>query len=125
DPDQPTNPEKPGTDVKVPADITLTKVADKKTVHVGDIVTYTIEAKNGKAGGVWNGTIKDPLPANVELVSGSTELNGKALADKDVWSKGQLTVSPVTVKAGETATVTFQVKVLEGALNSTVENIAI
>ncbi|WP_176474140.1 hypothetical protein, partial [Niallia circulans] len=54
----------------------------------------------------------------------STTLNGKALADKDVWSKGQLTVSPVTVKAGETATVTFQVKVLEGALNSTVENIA-
>ncbi|MFP3723553.1 isopeptide-forming domain-containing fimbrial protein, partial [Niallia circulans] len=72
DPDQPTDPEKPGTDVKVPADITLTKAADKKTVHVGDTVTYTIEAKNGKAGGVWNGTIKDPLPANVELVSGST-----------------------------------------------------
>ncbi|WP_217451429.1 isopeptide-forming domain-containing fimbrial protein [Metabacillus niabensis] len=124
DPDQPNEPQKPGTDVKVPADITLSKVADKKTVHVGDIVTYTIEAKNAETGGVWNGTIEDPLPANVELVSGSTTLNGKALADEDVWSEGQLTVSPVTVKAGETATVTFQVKVLEGALNSTVENIA-
>jgi len=124
DPEQPSEPQNPGTDVKVPADITLSKVADKKVVHVGDIVTYTIEAKNSEAGGVWNGTIEDPLPANVELVSGSTMLNGKALADEDVWSEGQLTVSPVTVKAGETATITFQVKVLEGALNSTVENIA-
>ncbi|WP_174879675.1 isopeptide-forming domain-containing fimbrial protein, partial [Metabacillus niabensis] len=124
DPEQPSEPQDPGTEVKVPADITLTKVADKKTVHVGDIVTYTIEAKNAETGGVWNGTIEDPLPANVELVSGSTTLNGAALADEDVWSEGQLAVSPVTVKAGETATITFQVKVLESALNSTVENIA-
>lgn len=43
---------------------------------------------------------KIQLPANVELVSGSTTLNGEALTNKDVWNKGQLTVSPVTLQAG-------------------------
>ncbi|MBD8028710.1 DUF11 domain-containing protein, partial [Ureibacillus sp. Re31] len=124
EPDSPGEPQKPGTDVKVPADITLSKVADKKIVHVGDVITYTIEAKNGETAGIWNGTIQDELSESVELVSGSTKLNGDALADKDVWSEGQLTVQPVTLKAGETATITFQVKVLESALNTTVENIA-
>ncbi|MBD8028717.1 DUF11 domain-containing protein, partial [Ureibacillus sp. Re31] len=124
EPDQPAKPQNPGTEVKVPADITLSKVADKESVHVGDVITYTIEAKNGKTGGVWNGTIQDQLSESVQLVSGSTKLNGQALADEDVWSKGLLNVQPVTLKAGETATITFQVKVLESALNTTVKNIA-
>ncbi|NRG34245.1 isopeptide-forming domain-containing fimbrial protein, partial [Niallia circulans] len=118
-------PDEPTKEVEInTSDMKLSKVADKKVVHVGDIVTYTIEAENAETGAVWNGTIKDKLPANVELVSGSTELDGKALADKDVWNEGQLTVTPVTVKAGDKATITFQVKVLESALNTTVENIA-
>ncbi|MBD8028699.1 DUF11 domain-containing protein, partial [Ureibacillus sp. Re31] len=118
-------PDKPTAEVDVKtSEIELTKDADKQFVHVGDNITYTIKAINAESAATWNGTIQDTLPANVELVSGTTTLNGDALADEDVWSEGQLTVEPVTVKAGETATITFQVKVLEGALNTNIENIA-
>ncbi|WP_299632753.1 isopeptide-forming domain-containing fimbrial protein, partial [Priestia megaterium] len=57
-------------------------------------------------------------------VAGSTQLNGEALEDADIWNEGKLRISEVEVKAGETATIMFQVEVLESALNTTVENIA-
>ncbi|WP_400194524.1 isopeptide-forming domain-containing fimbrial protein [Lysinibacillus telephonicus] len=125
DPDQSIVPQHPETEIYVPAAIQLTKTVDQEVAHVGDIVTYTIEVKNGEAGGVWNGVIEDQLSAHLELVANSTKMNGEALDHSDVWSNGQLTINPVTLKAGEKVTVTFQAKILGSALNKTVENIAV
>ncbi|MFL1995443.1 hypothetical protein VYF65_000876 [Lysinibacillus irui] len=38
---------------------------------------------------------------------------------------GELIIQPVVLKAGETATIKFRVKVLPSALNATIESIAI
>ncbi|NAZ09353.1 isopeptide-forming domain-containing fimbrial protein, partial [Agaribacter marinus] len=109
DPNEPETPTPPETTVDVPADITLTKAAEQETAYVGDVFAYTIEATNGDTGGVWNGTIEDTLPVGLELVAGSTQLNGEALEDADIWNEGKLRISEVEVKAGETATIMFQV----------------
>lgn len=106
------------------ADMTFKKDVSHKKAYVGDTLTYTLEAKNSTTGGIWNGTITDTLPSGLTLVPGSTMLNGKVLMDGDVWSGTNLTVSNVTVKSGETATVTFQVVVDASALSSKIKNIA-
>ncbi|GIN94131.1 cell surface protein [Siminovitchia terrae] len=106
------------------ADMTLEKTVDHDTAYVGDTLTYTLTASNSSTGGAWNGTIADNLPEGVELVSGTTQLNGTALADDDVWTDSQLSVQDVALKAGEKATVTFQVKVLDSVVNETISNVA-
>ncbi|PKR82399.1 isopeptide-forming domain-containing fimbrial protein, partial [Heyndrickxia camelliae] len=106
------------------ADITFEKTVDHNTAFVGDTVTYTLKVSNGSTGGAWNGIIADNLPEGLELVSGTTQLNGKTLSDNDVWTDSQLSVKDVALKAGETATVTFQAKVLDSVLNQTISNVA-
>ncbi|PXW83654.1 putative repeat protein (TIGR01451 family)/fimbrial isopeptide formation D2 family protein, partial [Pseudogracilibacillus auburnensis] len=122
-----TDPQNPTAEFVVEpgnADMTLEKMVDHDKAYVGDILTYTVKASNSSTGGAWNGTIADNLPEGLELVSGTTQLNETVLADEDVWTDSQLSVQDVALKAGETATVIFQVKVLDSVLNETIINVA-
>ena len=69
-----------------------------KTVYPGELITYSFVLKNSGTG---KGTINitDTLPSNTEYVSGAYTVDGTQLS----WS--------VTVKAGETKTVSYTVKV--------------
>ncbi|HIB3689819.1 TPA: lectin-like domain-containing protein, partial [Enterococcus faecalis] len=79
--------------------IEIKKSVDKETAKVGDELTYTITAKNSGEGN-WNGTITDKIPTEyVNLVSGTTTVNGEKVEDNDVWKDNVLNVKQ-TIKAG-------------------------
>ncbi|MDR0921974.1 MAG: DUF11 domain-containing protein [Lactobacillales bacterium] len=125
EPDEPSEPNHPQTEVELPPEVTSTKEVDKEKAYVGDTLTYSIHVKNKEDAGTWFGTIEDTLPAGTELVKGSTTLNGESLEDEEVWEEEKLIVTPVELEGGEEVTVTFQVKVLESALNTIVKNTAL
>ncbi len=82
-------------------DITAEKTVSHsagKTVYPGEIITYSFVLKNNGTG---KGTIDitDTIPSNTEYVSGADKVEGNTL----FWS--------ISVKAGETKTVNYTVKV--------------
>ncbi len=87
-------------------------------------VTYTITAKNSGNGDWENGTITDKIPTEyVNLVSGTTTVNGEKVEDNDVWKDNVLNVKQ-TIKAGESVTITFKVKTIKAAEGQTIANVA-
>ena len=107
--DDPNVPPTPPAETKVPK-VELTKTADKANAKVGEEITYTITAKNSGNGDWENGTITDKIPTEyVNLVSGTTTVNGEKVEDNNVWKDNVLNVKQ-TIKAGESVTITFKVK---------------
>ena len=103
--------------------VEVKKSVDKETAKVGDELTYTITAKNSGEGN-WNGTITDKIPMEyVNLVSGTTTVNGEKVEDNDVWKDNVLNVKQ-TIKAGESVTITFKVKTIKAAEGQTIANVA-
>ncbi|MDV2914348.1 MucBP domain-containing protein, partial [Enterococcus faecalis] len=103
--------------------VEVKKSVDKETAKVGDELTYTITAKNSGEGN-WNGTITDKIPTEyVNLVSGTTTVNGEKVEDNDVWKDNVLNVKQ-TIKAGESVTITFKVKTIKAAEGQTIANVA-
>ncbi|HHW4746524.1 TPA: isopeptide-forming domain-containing fimbrial protein, partial [Enterococcus faecalis] len=107
-------PPTPPAETKVPK-VELTKTADKANAKVGEEITYTITAKNSGNGYWENGTITDKIPTEyVNLISGTTVVNGEKVEDNEVWKDNVLNVKQ-TIKAGESVTITFKVKTIKGA----------
>ena len=104
-------PYEPKKDVSItqPGGTVITD-GDGKVVQVGDILTYTIEAKNilPHAADI---TVTDYIPQGTEFVSGSA---GAGIVPD---SNNVLTWTLKDVPAGETRTVSFQVKVTKAALS--------
>ncbi|NSU16226.1 hypothetical protein HRG47_13105, partial [Enterococcus faecalis] len=79
-----------------------------------------ITAKNSGNGDWENGTITDKIPTEyVNLVSGTTTVNGEKVEDNNVWKDNVLNVKQ-TIKAGESVTITFKVKTIKAAEGQTI-----
>lgn len=104
DPDLLNNTDTENTFVD-PADLALTKTADKTTATVGDIVTFTITVRNNGPDTATNVVITDAMPSIFELQS-STLTQG-------VCSGTSTITCPIgTLTNGQTATITLKTKVI-------------
>jgi uncharacterized repeat protein (TIGR01451 family) len=82
----------------------------------GSIITYTLVATVSGAGTLSNLVINDPIPANSQYVVNSMTLGGAVLTDPADGDQGnfngsRISVAVGNVPAGQTRTVTFQVRV--------------
>lgn len=102
--------------------ISVVKAVDEETARPGDILTYTITAKNAgnKEGKV---TIKDTVPEGTILEGDITLKIGNNATTKLEQEKFATEGYEITVPKNTTATITFKVKVNVYAGN-TIENIA-
>jgi uncharacterized repeat protein (TIGR01451 family)/fimbrial isopeptide formation D2 family protein len=109
-------------------------------LSVGDIITYTIEYEN-ESGASQLVTITDDIPAHTAYVKNNatykvspaadaTNATDAVDADKFTYTPSpapgtaaKTTWGPISVPAGETLTVTFQVRVLQSALIAAVTTI--
>ncbi|MGI6117160.1 MAG: Spy0128 family protein [Bilifractor sp.] len=93
--------------------------ADGKLASVGDILTYTVEWRNGGDESA-DVTIRDSVPKGTEYVDGSADSGGQEKDGKVVWTIRN-------AGPGATGKVSFRVKITEEALKlakNTVENTA-
>ncbi len=104
DPDLLNNTDTENTFVD-PADIVLTKTADKTSATVGDIVTFTITVRNNGPDTATNVVITDNMPSIFELQS-STLSQG-------ICSGTSTITCPIgTLTNGQTATITLRTKII-------------
>ena len=101
------------------ADGTVVTDANGHGVQVGDVLTYTIEAKNVLTTAA-DIIITDYVPNGTAFVAGSAAVDGVADEAMVPDSNNVLTWSLQDVPAGESRTVSFRVTVLPSALNTNV-----
>ena len=131
DPENP-DPEKPITPVTPPEVVTpviptgkleAEKLANQKTAKYGDIVTYTIIARNKVEGSeLVNVAVEDALPVGVTLIPNTIKVDGKKI--DVVLKENQFKLVIPSIKGGEESKVTFEAKVTMDKLG-TIKNIAI
>lgn len=102
----------------------VSKTASVKTASVGDTFRYTVTATNGaKATAAWkNVVMTDTLPTGVKLI-GNVFIGNEAALFKQSGNAVSVLVSDLA--PGETATITFDVQVLDTAANTTLTNVAV
>jgi uncharacterized repeat protein (TIGR01451 family) len=83
--------------------------ASKQTVVPGKSIQYRLSYQNNGSADVENIPLKVTLPANVDIIEQSVQLNGKPVA----WNNGAVNVEKVA--KGETGSLTFEVKVKAGS----------
>jgi uncharacterized repeat protein (TIGR01451 family) len=106
-----------------PADIFLTKKANKQQVTIGDIVTYQINITNkgpDPTDATRTTTIYDRIPFGFKYVRGSTLLNGVKQADPAGAATLAFDVGDFIV--GETKILTYQLVVGSGVVFGKYEN---
>ena len=131
DPENP-DPEKPITPVTPPEVVTpviptgkleAEKLANQKTAKYGDIVTYTIIARNKVEGSeLVNVAVEDTLPVGVTLIPNTIKVDGKKI--DVVLKENQFKLVIPSIKGGEESIVTFEAKVTMDK-PGTIKNIAI
>lgn len=102
---------------------------DEGAPNPGDILEYEIKARNRLPGSIWqNVTIKDRLPAGVELIKDSMILTDPAgesrnLKEEEYTFKDNLLTVPIgPVKGGEEYVLTFQVRIRTEAVEEAEED---
>ncbi|MBQ9658626.1 MAG: Cna B-type domain-containing protein [Clostridia bacterium] len=118
----PTEDEKGNYEEKK-AQIEASKVVDKKQAEYGDILTYTIKAKNVSDVST-DATIKDTIPTGTEYIAGSITVNGEVVADDGFYSNGTITYTKNLPNKNDQVTLSFKVKVTETTIGKTIKNIA-
>jgi len=88
-------------------------VGNNTAVKNGDVLTYTVKLANSGTGPAV-GNVVDTLPAGVDPVGGSFTKDGAAFAPNSITAT-TITWNGVTVPAGKTVTLTYQVTVLDTA----------
>jgi uncharacterized repeat protein (TIGR01451 family) len=83
--------------------------ASKQSVVPGKTIQYRLNYQNNGTADVENIPLKVNLPANVEIIPQSVQLNGKDVA----WNNGSVTVAKVA--KGEKGSLTFEVTVKDGS----------
>jgi uncharacterized repeat protein (TIGR01451 family) len=98
--------------------IALNKTADRPSAAVGDLVTYSITYTAVGSGSATELEITDPIPVGASYVPGTMRLNGVSVTDPNGDDAGffDVAVNRVifrvgTIAAGQSGTVTFQVRV--------------
>ena len=105
----------------------VTKTADKETVNVGDKITYTVKVGNGD-GAVYeieNAKMADTIPAELDFVDGSVQVDGKSYPYSYDNASRKLSVFIGNLKPNAARTVTFAVTVGKSAYGKTVHNTAV
>ena len=105
----------------------VVKTASTKTAHVGDRVTYTINASNDTSATykIVDGVVRDTIPEGVTLRDGSVMLNGTTTAYSYNDQTRVLSVKVGDIAPGASASVTFAVDVNRDAYGKTIYNEAI
>ncbi|MDK1728032.1 isopeptide-forming domain-containing fimbrial protein [Dellaglioa algida] len=116
----------PGTKNPIKPNPSLEKTASQSELKLGDTFTYTITARNAADASTWyNAVISDTLDTkHLELVAGSTIVNGKSVSDKDVWKNNILTASIGDLRSDESKVITFKAKVILIPENGKIANTA-
>ncbi|MBO0441108.1 isopeptide-forming domain-containing fimbrial protein [Candidatus Enterococcus ikei] len=103
-----------------------------KSTQVGDILTYTLKATNGKKAtldAVWNKvTVKDTIPEGLTFdpATAAVTINGMVATASDFTYDAAtrlLTVNVGNLKAGVSATVTFKTEVQQSAVGKVINNV--
>ena len=105
----------------------VTKTADKETANVGDKITYTVKVGNGD-GAVYeieNAKMADTIPAELDFVDGSMQVDGKSYPYNYDNTSRKLSVQIGNLKPNAARTVTFAVTVNKSAYGKTVHNTAV
>lgn len=105
----------------------VTKTADKETANVGDKITYTVKVGNGD-GAVYeieNAKMADTIPAELDFVDGSVQVDGKSYPYSYDNASRKLSVQIGNLKPNAARTVTFAVTVNKSAYGKTVHNTAV
>ncbi|MBJ8077545.1 isopeptide-forming domain-containing fimbrial protein, partial [Bacillus cereus group sp. N12] len=106
------------------------KNLQNKNIEVGDEIKYTIKTRNTVSDSlVQNLVIEDTLPEGLEYVSGTLQVDGKAVTDAADTDKGQFEKGKVTGKLGNVTdtkwhTVVFHAKIKLGQFGKTITNTA-
>ena len=104
-----------------------TKTADKATVSVGDIVTYTVKVGNQSTAEykVENAVLTDVIPAELSFVGGSVYVNGNSKDHSYNKTTRTLTVNLGDLAVGSSLDVQFSATVADNAYDKTVKNVAV
>ncbi len=94
------------------ADIGITKTVDKSIANLGDLLHYTITVTNNGPDSISGLTVKDILPAGLQLVSSS---------GTGTYSAGLWTVNSV-LTSGASATLNIVARIIDS--NTTITNVA-
>ncbi len=103
-------------------DLHLTKKVDKKTVQLGDVITYTIKVWNESNKNATGVEVTDQLPAGVQYVS-SVATRGNYNNTTGVWAIGNIAaLTTSTPIVGDTVTLSIKAKVIaEGVTFNTAQ----
>ena len=105
----------------------VTKAADKSSAKVGDKLNYTVALGNAE-GAVYeieNAAMSDVIPAGLDFVDGSVQLDGVTTKHSFDHASRTLTVPLGGIAPATEKTVTFSVTVNDTAYGQTVYNTAI
>ncbi|WP_027482782.1 DUF11 domain-containing protein [Deinococcus pimensis] len=95
--------------------LSLTKSVSPDHATVGDRLTYTLRVTNASAtASLRDVRVVDALPAVLAYLSGTSRVDGAALADPTVDANGLTWILPA-LAPGATATLTFDTRLLPGA----------
>ncbi len=100
----------------------ITKDANKRTVAVGDIVTYTVTIENTMAGDVSDVILEALIPAGFKYLRGKAILDGAAISDPTGTRPVSFDIG--TVAAGATRTLKYQLIVGAGVSFDEYKNVA-
>ena len=91
----------------------ISKSADKQYAEIGDIVSYRLQVKNSSAATLNNVFVRDLLPASFVYANGTAQLQtGRNAAPVEPQINGSELVFPIgELAAGQTATITYRVRV--------------
>lgn len=105
----------------------VTKTADKSAAKVGDKLTYTVTLGNAE-GAVYeieNATMSDVIPAGLDFVDGSVQLDGVTTKYSFDTASHTLTVPLGGIAPATEKTVTLSVTVNDAAYGKTIYNTAV
>ncbi len=100
------------------ADLEITKDCNKKSVGLGDTITYTVKLKNKGDLILENVIFKDLLPEAVELVDNEIIVNGTPVLATDL--ENGVNVGEILV--GEVTTIVYTVLVVGGSCDGLITN---
>ncbi|HAP2864805.1 TPA: isopeptide-forming domain-containing fimbrial protein [Enterococcus faecalis] len=136
EPDEPLIPVEDSKEIKVPAEVMLSKTVfgkdgfqdlDETNAYVDDEIVYQLELTHIRGTGEWTGILEDSLPDYLKYVPDSTQVNSEKVADTIVWDQtmSKLTVPNVILNDRDSKIlVTFRVRVTEDGLNRDIINFA-
>jgi len=109
-----------------PIKLSLTKTSNKigLTASPGDTINFTLAVTNDASSSAYGVSVRDVLPNGFSYVAGSTGGTGWAISEP-AQNGQQLTWSVGDIPAGESRTITYQVKISSSQENGNYPDVAV